>query len=97
MLNIPDNVFNWIESFFRDHSHCTKFDSEVSEMRNILASVIHGSAVGPASFIVTAFDLHPITIGNFMDEYADDLYLIILASNVQSRAVEISHVEDWAN
>ena len=37
-LKLPDNVFNWIESFFRDHSHCT---------------IIQGSGAGPASYVVT--------------------------------------------
>ena len=96
MLNIPDNIFNWIESFFRDHSHCTKFGSEVSDFRNILASIIQGSAVGPASFVVTASDLHPVTTGNHMDKYADDTYLIIPASNHHSCAAEIAQVEEWA-
>jgi hypothetical protein len=96
MLNIPDNVFNWIESFFRDHSHCTKFGSEVSDVRNILASIIQGSVVGPASFVVTASDLHPINTGYHMDKYADDTYLIIPAVNYQTCAGEIDNVEDWA-
>jgi hypothetical protein len=80
----------------RDHSHCTKFGSEVSDFRNIFASIIQGSAVEPASFVVTASDLHSITSGNRMYKYADDTYLIILASNNQPCAVEIAHVEDWA-
>ncbi len=29
-LPIPDNTYNWIESFFHDHSHCTKSEDEVS-------------------------------------------------------------------
>ena len=24
MLKMLDNIYNWIESFFRDHSHCTR-------------------------------------------------------------------------
>lgn len=96
MLNIPDNIFNWIESFYSGHSHCTKFGSEVSGFLNILASIIQGSALGPASYVVTASDLRPITAGNQMDKYADDTYLIIPASNSQSCAAEIAHIEDWA-
>jgi Reverse transcriptase (RNA-dependent DNA polymerase) len=29
MLTIPDNIYNWLESFFKGHSHCTKFCGEV--------------------------------------------------------------------
>ena len=25
MLQIPDNIYNWVESFFKEHSHCTKW------------------------------------------------------------------------
>ena len=96
MLDIPDHLFNWIESFFRDHSHRTKFEAAVSGFRNTSASIIQGSAIGPASYVITASDLHTITPGNQMDKYADDTYLIIPAYNSESCEVEINHVEDWA-
>jgi hypothetical protein len=95
-LEIPDNIYNWIESFFRDHSHCTRFGNEVSEFRKIMASIIQGSGIGPASYVVTASDLHPVTPSNSMDKYADDTYLVIPAANVDSCAAEIAHIEDWA-
>lgn len=95
-LKLPDNIYNWIESFFRDHSHCTKFGNEVSEFRKIMASIIQGSGIGPASYVVTASDFHPITPGNSMDKYADDTYLVIPAANADSCAAEIAHIEDWA-
>ena len=42
---------------FGGHSHCTRFDGDTSELTDILASVTQGSAIGPASFVVTASDL----------------------------------------
>ena len=24
-LKMPDNIYNWIEAFFRDHEHCIRF------------------------------------------------------------------------
>jgi len=95
-LAIPDNIYNWIEAFFREHKHCTRFGDSVSQFRPILASIIQGSAIGPASYVVTASDLHPVTPGNYMDKYADDTYLIIPAANAQTCAAEIANVEDWA-
>jgi len=59
---MTDNIYNWIESFlsfFGDHSHCTKFGTEVSEFRKIMASIIQGSGIGPASYVVIAADLGP--------------------------------------
>ena len=97
MLNIPDNIYNWVESFFRDHQHCTRFGGDaVSQFRTIMASIIQGSGISPVSFVVTMSDLHPVTPGNFMIKYADDTYLIVPASNSQSCSAEIAHNEDWA-
>jgi len=39
-LPIPDQVYNWIKDFFHGHSHCTKFAGSISELTDILASVI---------------------------------------------------------
>ncbi|HSN24566.1 MAG TPA: reverse transcriptase family protein, partial [Methylomicrobium sp.] len=95
-LKVPDNIYNWVEAFFKDHSHCTRFGDNVSQFRTILASIIQGSGIGPASYVVTASDLQPITPGNSMIKYADDTYLVVPAANGQSCATEISHVELWA-
>jgi hypothetical protein len=74
MLNTPDNIFKyWIGSFSRDHSHCIKFGSDVSDFLNILVSIIQGCAVWPASYVNShRFRSAPITTGNQMDKYADD-------------------------
>jgi gmma-aminobutyric acid receptor subunit gamma/cGMP-dependent protein kinase 2 len=95
-LKIPENIYNWVEAFFRDHSHCTRFNNGVSEFRKIKASIIQGSAVGPASYVVTASDLHTVTPDNLMDKYADDTYLVIPAVNADSCAAEVDNVENWA-
>jgi len=58
-LALPDAVYNWINNFFSGHSHCTKFMDSISDFTDIFASVIQGSALGPASFIITASDLQP--------------------------------------
>ena len=68
----------------------------VSQFLPILASLIQGSAIGPASYVVTASDLHPVSPGNCMDKYADDTYLIIPAVNAHICADEIANVKTWA-
>jgi len=95
-LEMPDNIYNWIESFYRDHSHCTRFGNECSELRKIMTSIIQGSGISPASYVVTASDLHAVTPGNSMDKYADDTYRIIPACNADSCVSEITHIEKWA-
>jgi len=66
-------------------------------MKDILASIVQGSAIGPASYVVTASDLYPVSAGNVMVKYADDTYLIIPASNISSCEAEIQHIESWAS
>ena len=95
-LNLPDNIYNWVEAFFRDHKHCTRFGENVSQFRSILASIIQGSAIGPVSYVITASDLQPAVSGNYIDKYADDSYLIIPAINSGSCATEVASVETWA-
>jgi len=58
--------------FFQGHSHCTKFGNQTSALREITASIVQGSAIGPASYIVTSCELTAITAGNRVCKYADD-------------------------
>jgi len=65
-LDLPDNVCNWLVDYFEDHSHCTSYQGETSKLLHISASIIQGSGVGPAAYIVTASDLQAITPGNLL-------------------------------
>jgi len=96
MLDLPDNIYNWLLSYFFNLSYCTKFKGSRSNLTSISASVIQGSALGPAAFIVTAADLAPCTEGNEMCKYADDYCLVISASNSASVSLELASVGSWA-
>jgi hypothetical protein len=74
LLNIPNNVYNWLRIFFTHRVHCTVFQGYTSARQQITASIVQGSAVGPVS----------------------DTYLIIPASNADSRETELRNVESWA-
>ena len=95
-LEMPDNIYNWIQAFFNGHSHCTRLGDSVSDFLEISASIIQGSGIGPASYTVAASDLCNIVPGNTLIKYADDTYLIIPASNIHSCSEEIANVEQWA-
>jgi len=95
-LDIPDEVYNWFVDFFGGHSHSTVYRGQTSTMKYINASIIQGSGIGPASYVVNAGDLRAITPGNHLIKYADDTYLIVPASNVDSRPEEINNIETWA-
>ena len=95
-MEIPDHVYNWIKAYFDNHAHCTKYAGLVSAVANIQASVIQGSALGPASYTVTAADLHPVCAGNRIFKYADDTYLVVPGNNARTCPEEIEHLQTWA-
>jgi hypothetical protein len=96
MLDIPDEVYNWMRDFFEGHSHRTKFEGVESTFLEILASVFQGSALGPASYVVTAADLRTIHATNRLLKCADDTYLIVPAVAPQTTDEEIIHIADWS-
>ena len=96
LLNIPDPIYNWLVDFFQDHEHCTKYGTATSQMLQVSASIIKGSAIGPVLYDVNASDLSTVTPSNLMYKNADDAYLVIPTSNVQSRETELNHVAKWA-
>ena len=57
---------------------------------------VQGSGLGPASYVVTAADLHPCTTGNCIFKYADDTYLVVPAANASTRCQEIEQIGVWA-
>jgi len=95
-LDLPDHVHNWLVQFFEAHSHQTKYQDEMSVMKTISASIIQGSAIGPASYVVNSSDLNAVSAGNELCKYADDTYVIIPAVNVDTRSDELYHISEWA-
>jgi len=93
---LPDCIFNWLVRFFSGRSHQTKFLDSTSSPCIISASVIQGSAVGPAAFIANASDLFPSTTGNVLVKYADDVFLIVPSSLTSTIPTELAHISSWA-
>jgi len=60
-LDTPDEVYNWLVDFFSGHAHCTVYRDQTSTLKSINASIIQGSAIGPAAYVVNAGDLHTLT------------------------------------
>jgi len=95
-LDIDDNIFNWINNYFGQRVHVTKFKQSLSRELSINASVIQGSGLGPCSFIICASDLHPIHPNNHLLKYADDMYLLVGSSMKQTILTELNHISTWA-
>jgi len=98
-LDLPDNIFNWLTSYFSNRGHTTKLHivhNVVSLVAFINVSIIHGSVIGPPSYVVPASDLHPSHTDNHLLKYADDTYLLVGSSNIASLAAEYDRVKTWA-
>ena len=91
-LDMPDQVYNWLVDFFSGHSHCTEYCCELSPQQEISASIVQGSSIGPASYVLNASDLKAITQGNETFKYADDIYIIIPSRNADSRTMELDNI-----
>jgi len=90
-------VYKWIKDFFHGHSQCTKFAGSISELTDIVASVLQGSATAPAAYMpVTAADLHFMHDTNKILKFADDTYLTVTATSSNTCADELSHIQSWA-
>ena len=44
-------VYNWIASFLRQHSHRTIYQNQQSDLVEISASIVQGSSIGPALYV----------------------------------------------
>ena len=95
-LELPDSIYNWTVDFLENHAHCTKYAGQVSAVAVIQASIIQGSAIGPASYVVTAADLHPVHDRNRIFKFADDTYLVVPGVNIDTCQEEIDHIQTWA-
>jgi len=65
----------------------------MSELLEITASIVQGSAISPVSYVVTAADLTTTIPGNSMCKYAYDTYVIVPANNVDTMSSEVNNVE----
>ena len=91
-LDLPDHADNWLVNYFSGHSHCTSFRGQTSSLLDITASIIQGSAIGPASYVINTGHLAAITPSNSLCKVVDDTYLIVPAVNQTSRLAELNHI-----
>ena len=93
---IPDELYNWLASYFTGRSHATKCYGITSQFHGFNAGIVQGSALGPPAFVVTASDLVAVTPGNKLDKYADDTYLVVPGKNSHTIPAELLQINNWA-
>jgi hypothetical protein len=62
LLNIPDNIYNWLRNFFTHRVHCTVFQGHTSARQQITASIVQDSAVGPVSYKSPNFSIKSLSL-----------------------------------
>jgi len=56
-------MYIWLIANFLDgHCHCTQFNGHTLQVVDINASIIQGSAIGPALYVISAADMHTVTV-----------------------------------
>ena len=77
-------------------SHCTKFQSTISGLLTINASIFQGTSIGPVSYVFNSSDLVPCCPGNRFNKYADDTYILVPPSNYNTITIELENISQWA-
>ena len=95
-FGLSDEPYNWLCEYLDSRKHVTKFNQQFSTSAEINCSVVQGSAIGPACYILTTSTLSPINPNNKISSYADDGYLIVPASHSNDIPTEMQNIADWA-
>ena len=69
-LSLPDEVYNGVLHFLERGRHCTRYNGTISSVSEILASIIQGPALGPATYVVNAAYLRPLNATNEIMKFA---------------------------
>ena len=96
-LGLHTSISGWIDDFLSQRSHVTSFCGTTSPPLPITASVVQGSALGPSLYAITAADLKTLDGKNRLTKFADDTYLLVPASNIDTTDKELEHIEAWAS
>src|SRR6218665_1535880 len=90
-LDLPDQIYNWIVSYFTNRKHVTRHLGIISSLATINARIVLGSVIGLASYIVVSSDLHPLHSQNVLVKYADDTYLLVVSKHISTAKAEFQH------
>jgi hypothetical protein len=93
-LELQDNIYNWIVSDFQQRSHSTTFQRQFSCQEEVTASIVQGSSIGPASYVVTAFYIDPISSVNAMTKFAEDTNLLAQRRTLSPASFKLTTLKD---
>jgi len=94
-LHLPDNIHNWLVSFITDRQQKCKVNGSISSCSAITHSIIQGSGIGPAFYIIMNDDFKPLSVHNVMCKYADDINLLVPEHTDIDLKAEFNNVRQW--
>src|SRR5688572_7932703 len=72
--------------------------SAISPLCTINARILRGSDLAPTDFVIAISSLKRSVYGeNRLTKYADDCYLLVPASCIDSTISELDHISKWAS
>src|SRR5688572_17024020 len=69
----------------------------ISPLCTINACIVQGSGLGPTDFVIAISSLKPKYSENRLNKYADNSYLLVPASCIDSTLSELDHFSKWAS
>jgi len=97
LLDLPDNIHNWLVSFLTGRLQICKVNGDYSSCSGITRGIIQGSGVGPTFYIIMKSDLKTVSDYNVMCKYADDIYVLVPEHTDTHLSVEFNHIQQWAS
>jgi len=91
-LKMPAFIMQWIMLFLTNRTQATRLSFHLSSHLPINRSIVQGSSIGPTLFIMSAHDLRPLDILNYLITYADDTTLLCPPTPLTTAELEMAHV-----
>ena len=66
----------------------------ISPMADVTASIIQGSVVGTAAYVINAADLNAVA-ANELVKFVNNTYIVVPASNIHTCQAETDSVQQW--
>ena len=95
-MGIDGKTLNIVEDFLSGRTFQTYVGGAFSKYRNVLSGVPQGSVLGPLLFVIFVNDL-PDSIDGISKLFADDLKVIVDASDTESSSSMLEDLQDWQN
>jgi hypothetical protein len=96
ILNIPQYIKNWINSFLTDRSQRVKINGVTSSDEAVNRGIVQGSALGPFLFIVMISDFKTLSTMNSLAKYADDSTLTVRSDSTVQIRDEYNNSKCWS-